>query len=308
MKRLVLPLPIVLVGVVACSSGNGSGDISTASGFADQFCQLFEPCCADAGLSTSGTECHALAALAASKGTYNASAGQACINALQSDSKSSAFCTDLGNNVPQCDNVFNASAGSAGPGQACKQDSDCAKAPGGSAICYSQSSFGDGGSSTTNTCVQTQKGMAGQGPCVDTVDGNVTSFDWATGTPPSMGYTCDVADGVSCNATTQKCAALGATGQACQQDQDCVTSDYCAYGGTGSPSCQPRVPAGATCGGATGAQCVTTATCDTSTSTCKALLPSGAACSGGQQCQSSLCSNGKCSASSNLGLALLCGG
>lgn len=307
MKRLVLVMPVVAALVAACSSSS-SGDTSTASGFADEYCQLIEPCCADAGLSTTGTECQAFAALAASKGTYNASAGQACINALQSASKASNFCTDLGGSVPQCNDVFGSGGGSAGPGQACKTDTDCAKATGGSAICFTQTTFGDGGASSTSTCVQTQNGAAGQGPCIATVRGDVTSYEWSTGTPPAMAYSCDTASGVSCNATTQKCTALAPTGQACQSDQDCVASDYCAFGTTSGSSCQPRVAAGSACGGATGAECVTTATCDTSSSTCKELLPDGSSCSGGDACQSSICANGKCSGSGNLGLALLCGG
>ncbi len=307
MKRGVVVVPLVAAWIVACSSSNGSGDASTASGFGQQFCQLLAPCCADAGLSTNGTLCQAFVSEAASKGTYDATAGQACLGALQQASKSSTFCTDFGGNLPQCSDVFGPGATAAGPGQACMTDSDCAKAAGGGAVCLTQTNFVDGGSNSTSTCVQTQNGMAGQGPCVATVQGNVTYFQWGSGAPPSMGYTCNVADGVSCDATTQKCRALGATGQSCQQDQDCVTTDYCDFSGTGGSTCQPRVAVGAACAGTTSARCVTTAYCDSSSSTCKALLANGSACTTSEQCQSSICNNGKCSGSSNLGLALLCG-
>lgn len=308
MRGSFVLVPLIAAWIAACSSSS-SGDTSTASGFGQQFCQLLEPCCADAGLSTSGTLCQAFVSEAASKGTYNASAGQACITALQGASKSPTFCTNFGGNLPQCNDVFGTGGGAAGPGQACTTDSDCAKAAGGGAICFTQFSFGDGGTSSTGTCVQTQKGAAGQGPCIATVQGQVTSYQWTAGTPPSMGYTCDTADGVSCDATTHKCTSLASTGQACQSDQDCVTSDYCSFGGsTGGSSCQPRAAVGAACGGASGAQCVTTATCDPSSSTCKALLPDGSPCTGGDVCQSAICANGKCGSSGNLGLALLCGG
>lgn len=307
MKRLVVVLPLFLGWFVACSSSSGSGDASSASGFGQEFCQLIEPCCADAGLSTSGSQCQLFVGAAESKGTYDPNAGQACLTAMQQASKSSTFCTDLGGDLPQCDSVFGSGGGSAGPGQPCTTDNDCAKAAGGSAICFTTTNFVDGGSSSTSTCVQTQSGMAGQGPCIGTVQGDVTYFQGSgNGAPPSMGYTCNVANGVSCSSTTQKCTALAATGQPCESDQECVTSDYCAFGGTGSSTCQARAAVGAMCGG--GAQCATTAYCDSSSSTCKALLPDGTACATSEQCQSSGCNNGKCTGSNNLGLALLCGG
>jgi hypothetical protein len=36
-------------------------------------------------------------------------------------------------------------------------------------------------------------------------------------------------------------------------------------------------------------------------------LPAGASCTSGEPCASSICANGKCTSSSNLGLALICG-
>ncbi|HEX8792597.1 MAG TPA: hypothetical protein VF765_16730 [Polyangiaceae bacterium] len=308
MKRLVVAMPILAAWVFACSSGSGSGDTSSASGFGQQFCQLLTPCCADAGLSTSGTVCQAFVSEAASKGSYDPSAGQACINALQGASKSATFCTDFGGNIPQCNDVFGPGSNGAGPGQSCNTSSDCTKAPGGSAICYSQTNFVDGGTTSTSTCVQTQKGTAGQAPCVGTVQGNTTYFAFGSGTPPKMGYTCDVADGVYCDANTQKCTALGATGQTCNGDEQCVTSDYCAFGGTNGSTCQPRIPVGSACTGNGTNECAPSSYCDSASGTCKAQLASGAACTTSQECQSSICNNGKCSGSNDLGLALLCGG
>jgi hypothetical protein len=252
--------------------------------------------------------CQAFVNEAASKGTYNPTAGQACINALQAASKSSTFCTDFGGNLPQCNNVFGPTGGGAGPGQPCNTSSDCAKASGGSAICYSQTTFVDGGSTSTSTCVQTQKGTAGQGPCVGTVQGNTTYFALGSGTPPGMGYTCDVATGVYCNSNTQKCTALGTTGQMCNGDEQCVASDYCPFGGPNGSTCQPRIAVGSACTNNGSNSCVPDAYCDQSSSTCKAQLASGSACMTSQECQSGICNNSKCTGSSNLGLALLCGG
>lgn len=307
MRRLVFVMPLVAAWVAACSSSSGSGNASSASGFGQEFCQLLEPCCADAGLSTSGTLCEAFVEAAANKGTYNPSAGQACISALQAASKSSTFCTDFGGNLPQCNDVLGGS-GAAGPGKPCTTSSDCAPAPGGSALCYSVTNFVDGGTNSTSTCVQTQTGKSGQSPCVGTVQGDTTYFSLTGGSPPDTGYTCNVADGVYCDSSTQTCTALGTTGQTCTGNQECVASDYCGFSSTGGQSCQPRTPVGSSCGSGGNNQCVAGSYCDPSSFVCAVQLANGAACSTSQQCASGTCNNGKCSGTNNLALGLLCGG
>jgi hypothetical protein len=309
MKRLVVVIPVVAAWVAACSSSSGSGSASSASAFGQQFCQLLEPCCADAGLSTSGTLCEAFVSDATSKGTYNQSAGEACISALQGASKTSTFCTDFGGNLPQCNDVFGTMASGAGPGKPCNTASDCAKATGGSALCYSVTNFVDGGTNTTSTCVQTQAGKSGQSPCVGTVQGDVTTFALTAGPTPGMGYTCDVADGVYCDSTTQQCTALVATNQTCTGTEQCVTSDYCGFAsGAMGQTCQPRASVGSMCPfSGTGNTCVANAYCDSNTNTCRAQIANGAACSTSQQCASGNCNNGKCSGTNNLALGLLCG-
>jgi hypothetical protein len=307
MKRLVVVVPLVAIWVAACSSG--SSNTSSASAFGQEFCQLLEPCCAHAGLSTSGTMCRAFVNEATSMGTYSPTAGQACISALQGASKSSGFCTDFGGNLPQCNDVFGAMGGGAGPGKPCNTASDCARAPGGSAICYSVTNFVDGGTNTTSTCVQTQKGMSGQGPCVGTVQGDTTTFALIPGPPPGTGYTCDVADGVYCDSNTQNCAALITTNQACNGNPQCVASDFCGFGsGSTGQTCQARAPIGSTCPFGGGSNpCVANAYCDTNSNRCQAQIADGAACSTSQQCSSGNCNNGKCVGTNNLALGLLCG-
>jgi hypothetical protein len=307
MKRLLVVMPLVAAWVAACSSSSGSSNSSSASGFGQEFCQLLEPCCADAGLSTSGTLCQAFVNEATSMGTYNPTAGQACISALQAASKSATFCTDFGGNLPQCNNVFGTKGGAAAPGQPCNTSNDCAKASGGSAICYSVTNFVDGGTNSTSTCVQTQSGKAGQSPCVATVQGNTTYFGLTPGAPPAMGYTCDIADGVYCDSTTQKCTALATTNQTCSGNQQCVTTDYCAIGGTNGSTCQPRTPLSSPCNAFGTNQCVAGAYCDTNSNTCKPQIANGASCTTSQECASNNCNNGKCSGTTNLGLGLLCG-
>ena len=301
-----LAAAIAAVGLlVACSSSSGA-DASSASGFAQQYCALIEPCCADAGLSTSGQSCNALLSLGSG---YNAANGQACLDATKQAEGTADFCTTAGGNLPGCKNVFsNGSSGSGNlqPGQTCKFATDCAPATGtgGGATCYFAS--GDDGG-TSQVCVQTLPGKAGQMPCISTQTPNGSSAGLTSAMPPTLGYVCNTADGVSCNFTTHACTPLSATGQTCASDVDCVTGDYCNFAATGGEACAARLADGASCAGSLGNACQTTSICDTTSQTCVAGLPSGAACTSGEPCASRICSNGKCSASGDLGLALLCG-
>lgn len=297
----------LLMGVACRSgSGNGQGPASNGGDFATDFCNLIEPCCAQAGLSTSGSLCLAFADEAAGTGNYDAAAGQACISGMQAESGTPALCMNLGNDIPACSQVYSSKGGSTPPGGACTDDSDCAKPSGGSATCFDTFSFTDGGTSQTQTCLQTMVGSAGDGPCVGTVIGSETEYSWGgTGAAPSVGYTCDNASGLTCDAATQKCAALATTGQACASDSDCVPADFCNFDAAMSV-CAARFADGASCASdATG--CVTTDYCDSTSVTCKPLLASGTACSTSQQCSSMECVNGACGTTNNLGLQLLCG-
>ncbi len=284
---------MVAVWTVACDSGSTvvtATSAGTAAEFAAQYCQILEPCCADAGLSTSGSQCRSQIVGAAASLGFSPVAGHACLDAMLAASKSGSFCTDFLGVTPQCEYLFGGQA--VAPGEPCTNDSECARAASGSALCF-----------TTGTCVQTQTGAAGQGPCVATAfRGATASVQWS-GQPPVTGYTCDVADGVSCNPVTHECTALAATGHPCQADWGCVTSDYCASG-----SCQPRVAVGAACGNASG-ECVDTAYCDFFSSwICKPMLPNGSACTGASMCQSSYCNdNAKCASNSTIPLAMTCG-
>lgn len=293
------------------SSGGASGatttNTATVAGFVAGYCDLYVPCCADAGLGT-GQTCQTLVGALASRGTYNAAAALACLQEMQQASTKSDFCTN-GGSGPSCGNVFSGGSGTKGPGQPCSQDGDCLAPSGGSAMCYLQTVSVDGGTASSGTCVQLTSGQPGQGPCFETISGN-SSSSAGFGTsmpPPAQGYFCDLATGVMCNFTTQKCTALGTVGQACQGDEDCVASDYCLPFPT--DTCAARVANGAPCAASSGNPCQTTSYCDTASQTCKPQLADGAACALDQQCPSGRCTNGKCTASgdSNSSLSLICG-
>jgi hypothetical protein len=293
---------------MACSSS--SGGLSESS-FESQFCSLLEPCCADAGLSTSGMQCQAFVALAASQSTYDASKGQACLSALQQASSQAGFCATFGGNLPACSGVFASSSGGGKvpAGGTCMLTTDCATAPGGSATCFMQTTFGDAGStSSTSTCVQISAGKAGDHPCIGTSGGQDTLYFWPNAMPvPAKAVVCNVSDGVTCDQTTLVCTALAPAGQPCMLDGDCVVDDYCSFSSTGSSTCAPRIANGASCMGLLQGACATTAYCDQATSVCKPKLASGVACTGSLECQGSSCDNGKCATSGISGLSLLCG-
>ena len=298
----------VVVGV-ACSSGsggNGGGAASSSSAFIQDYCNLLEPCCAQAGLSTNGAQCQALAGAAGGTETYDPANGQACIAGMQAESGSATFCTTLGNDIPACNTAFTSTGGSEPGGATCTDDSDCAQAPGGGATCFDNFAFEDGGTTQTETCVQTMVGAAGDGPCIGTVEATETDYEWSgSGPPPASGYTCAVASGLTCDPTTQKCLALATVGQPCQGDSDCVASAYCASGSSAS-QCATRLADGASCATAS-TGCLTTSYCDSASTTCKPLLATGASCTDSSECVSQQCVNDLCAVGNSLGLQLLCG-
>lgn len=295
----------VLVAV-ACSSGGSGGTAATSSGFGQQYCGLIAPCCAAAGLSTDGTLCNAFAQEAATKGTYDAAAGQDCITGMQAEQGTDALCASLGNDVPACARVFGASGGTVQPGQPCTDDANCAVAPGGGATCFTTDTFVDGGTTQSRTCIQTTAGKAGDSPCIGTVEASVTIYSWSgDGPPPSQAVLCSLADGVTCSATTQACTALAAVGAACTTTTDCVAAAYCDFTGSGG-TCTARLDDGATCDAAPQG-CQTTSFCDPASHTCTPYTAPGAACTTDQECQYG-CVNSSCAhGTSNFGLALICG-
>lgn len=85
-----------LAGVWTVARDNGSNVASANAGptvaeFAGRYCPIIEPCCADAGFSTSGNQCRGRF----DPTGYNPVAGQACLGAIEAASKNSAFCADF---------------------------------------------------------------------------------------------------------------------------------------------------------------------------------------------------------------------
>jgi hypothetical protein len=302
-RAIIVSGTTTLLALAACSSGSASGTAGAGdlASFASSYCSLIEPCCAAAGLPATGTGCRTLLTVIGGQHPYDAAKGEACIAAAQQASTSPGFCTDLGGSSVSavCNGVVGGSgstSGTAQPGQACQTDTDCAPAAG----------TGGGAACLMQTCVQTTMGVAGDAPCIGTMNGNITEYMW-TGTPPSTAYVCNVANGVACDGTAGACVAQQNVGATCTQDVDCVSTGYCAFNTVaGTSQCTARLPDGSPCGGTTGAECLSTSSCDMTTSTCKARSPDGAPCTLASTCVSYLCSNGKCGANPGLALGLFC--
>jgi hypothetical protein len=304
--RLASCATLLAVANGSCGGGGSGGGGATATppaslaAFAADYCSLFTPCCMKAGLHVGGQGCQVFVEALAAGQTYNAGAGQACVHETQQLSTQQDFCS-APSSGPSCRNVFSGS-GTKGPGQPCATTTECAAPAGGTANCWIQTTFVDGGTTSSGSCIQLLYGMVGQGPCLGTVSGNSTSFSWSgSAPPPAMAYLCNVADGVSCNSPTRKCTALSATSQACTQSTDCVAGDYCSFATSGS-TCVAHVANGASCAGTSSNACLTTSYCDTGSQTCKPLLAGGSVCTLDMQCQSHRCINGMCGFGSQLSL------
>jgi hypothetical protein len=269
-----------------------SGLSDAAQTFVTQYCALVAPCCTKAGLTS---ECAAQATSAAEQGTYDATAGAACLAAL-SALQGAAFCGGLAVStgsstpwavIPACAAVF-PSAGATPAGQPCNQDSDCAPGPNGGAIC----TFTPGMNTltqTTQTC-QTLTGKLGDACFGAYAYGGTQDYTGPTGA------ICDQSQGAICDQQTLVCVAAGAVGTSCNSSDMCDPAGaYCDLPGGGF--CVARLPLGATCTGTLLGECAGNATCNDTTKKCTALGGAGAACSPSaypSHCLSGFCNNGSC--------------
>jgi hypothetical protein len=150
---------------VTFSLGCGKSD---AEKFADSYCAEIAKCCGQAGLPADGKVCHQWAAFAEAGGSYNASAGNACLAEIKTEVSAGTFCADQSSSGPsQCDSVYGTSSnGSKKPGETCDFDSDCASSSLGAVACaslYVNGAFID-------KCQVRIPGKAGDA-CIGTQDG-----------------------------------------------------------------------------------------------------------------------------------------
>jgi hypothetical protein len=124
--KLTALLPYFLLLAAACGK-------SDAENFADSYCAEVAKCCTQAGLSSNGQMCHMLF----SGGSYNATAGQACLNDMKAKVAAGTFCSDNETSTA-CNQVYSTGAsGNKKPGDTCEQNSDCASSAKGKVTCAS---------------------------------------------------------------------------------------------------------------------------------------------------------------------------
>jgi hypothetical protein len=283
--------------VIGCSSSSSSG----SNAFVSDYCDAFAPCCAKAGRPSDGSQCKAFIGAFTSGSGFDQAAADKCLADINATKNNANFC-DTGTSPPSCSKVFQSSSGGGTkkPGETCSTDSECASSAEGKAQCGDI--FKDG--MTIRKCQIVIVGKAGDSPCVETIDGNITYFSGSSTTMdvPPKGYSCDKASGLRCDSSTEKCVALGKEGDSCTTSDACEKTLYCESGSM--PKCAARKPVGSTC---TFSECVTNAFCDNTSKTCVAKTPAGGACTTSSACEGGSCVNGKCG-SNDLGLAFLCGG
>jgi hypothetical protein len=320
MKRRSAKLGALSIGVTACialatfacsssNSGTRTANASTASNFISSYCSYIGSCCGSQSLPSDGSQCREFLGFEVNSSAYNATQGQACLNAVSSAAGSDpAWCVDQqASTNTACNGAFGKSGGTVQPGGKCTTDSDCAAAPSGDVItCRTYFS----NNAQTQICQVETHGKAGDGPClgtIKTVSGATdTSFnDQPDGGMPSQGVYCFNDDGVACDATTSTCVALGQIGDSSCLANGCVSGAHCD---DTTDKCVASAATGSACTQTT--DCITGNYCNTSGgNTCTAQLNTNAPCTTSDQCVSGSCSNGKCGAGlAAIGLALLCGG
>ena len=293
--------------VLACGSSSSSG-AGSASGFVSSYCQAYTPCCQKAGKPTDGASCRAFLGAFTSNQTYDPVAGQQCLDAVNAASAQPDFCTGGSSSLDSsaCTNVFKpqGGGGTKAPGDTCAQDSECAASTEGKVTCATHFESGGG---QTRTCQLSIVGKEGDSPCIGTKNGNVTSYSSSSNaTPPSRGYVCDIANGIACDSTANKCTHIGAVGEDCSTNAlyACVTAGYCD---SKTKKCVAELAAGADC--SSFEPCAEGTYCEQTSKKCTTRTPDGAACTTSSECKSESCVNKVCSASgsSDFGTALLCG-
>ncbi len=304
MKRFFVIAGLVL----GCSSGgSGAGD---RDAFIAQVCDQYMPCCAKAGKPSDGSQCRAFYGAFASSAAYDQAAADKCLAEIKAQSSSPTYCDDgmSSSKVPSCAGVFKTGGtGTKKPGETCSEDDECATSTEGTVECRSE--FTSGGA-TIKKCQLQIVGKAGDGPCLGTVDGNMTSYNSSSGTTDvvARGYMCNVADGLRCDSATSKCVAIAKLGEACAGFGSylCTKDAYCD---STAKVCTARKAAGSACDSFSSNQCAEGTYCDTTAKVCTTSLPIGAKCTSGSQCVTNSCVNSACAKSGgDLTSAFLCGG
>lgn len=288
-------LGIVALAVAATTAVCKGDPPDPAVGFIADYCDVYKPCCAAAGLPDDGVACEALLTSNRPPGAaFSAPSAGHCLSNLRMIANQPGFCE--GDVLPpsSCSRVFGEM-----PEGACIQDGDCPPSDQGDARCIA-------GGTQAPRCQIQARGQLGSTPCVGDVRGGVVLYSGAmSGDVPDLGYLCDDADLLRCDtAQTGACVALADVGASCLLTSDCVATAFCD-GSTGL--CATRKPVGTPCADPAG-ECEAGSFCDLANLTCAAQLDVGAPCTENAQCLTGNCPDGSCQPTPTGGANPLCGG
>lgn len=302
----------LLGGCGGSTSSNGSGPVPESqfeTRLVNAVCNNISSCCKSAGYAYDANGCKAGAntkngTVGSKYATYDAQAAGACIDSV---AQAMAACKGLESfSAPACNQIF---TGTQAAGQPCDNDLACATPA--DAIVYCDTWSGGGGGGGQGTCVVEPRGKKGDA-CVDTCTGspsdhNCSSGGGSGGSGGSGGGSaaCYSSDGLYCGGDGT-CDALIPIGQPCPYDDGCVVGAYCNSG-----TCAADKTVGSSCSlfsdiCVDGAYCA--APSGSTSGTCEKLKAAGTACTSFDECQSSDCENGKCTAGLSIVSPKLCSG
>jgi hypothetical protein len=242
----------------------------TPSEYAEELCGLISPCCEAFNLSTEMERCKERF------GTTPASpsAAQECIDTLRARAENPSWCFDDNRLVEACDLAFpveKEAQGTAGPGEPCESDEDCAPGPLG-VTCRPWPP-------EESVCRIYVAGKKGE-ECFGSRDGD-SSFATFSDSRIEVPL-CDRADGLVCD---DVCVAAAQEGEPCGSDGACVAGQHCP-----GDVCVPLVSPGGSCGNDPDA-CVDEAYCDAATGTCALRKPDGSGCYKSFECETGFCNS-----------------
>ena len=204
--------------------------------FIGRYCDVYKPCCTAAGLPGDGAACRTLfMSTLAPQPTYDATAGESCLAALQETAGQPGFCEGDIATPSACAQAF----GGAATG-ACVQDSDCPPSDQGDVRCVSSTMSGK----VLHQCQIQTRGQLGSTPCLGSVRGGITlTGGTSDGSIPATAILCDAADGLRCDGTA--CVALATAGEVCSGlSEECIDGDFCDVT---VGQCAARKPIGTAC-------------------------------------------------------------
>ena len=178
--------------------------------FVGSFCSAVAPCCTSIGQPEQAGQAGCANALLSAGFSGDSELTTACLAEMQQLQNSPACLFDGADLTDPCSRAFNEPSGPHGPGEGCSVNADCAGSPGTVTSCVAVSGPG--------VCLSRRAGKLGDYPCLSTLTtSGVFLSEGLSGSPSAVGFFCDERNGLACDWSSRKCAALLPTGSACRR-------------------------------------------------------------------------------------------